>query len=330
MDQRIELLAGRDVPDRAAFRDGAARPRRGRAAADTSPIPGRSSLAWWLSGALVVASLVAAVPTFVWPGLLHGPAVSIGTARGTALIVSVVAVPVLVGSMLAAARGSVRALITWLGAAVYLLYNSVLFLFGTPFNQLFLLYVAMFSLSLWAIGSTIVASDVGALHRLVSDSLPVRSVAVFTWVVVVLNSLAWLGGIVPTIADATPGSFLVGSGMTTNPVYVQDLAIWLPLAAVGAGWLWRREAWGFLLTATLLVFWVIESVGIATDQWFGARADSTTDFANAAVAPAFLIAAVVVAVPAALMLRAVAPASEEHRPDPHPQRGAETVDRGVS
>ena len=43
------------------------------------------------------------------------------------------------------------ALLVWLGGVAHILYQSVLFLFGTPFNDLFLLYVAMGSLALWSL-----------------------------------------------------------------------------------------------------------------------------------------------------------------------------------
>ena len=72
------------------------------------------------------------------------------SARGTALVVKLLAVPVLVVASMLTSRGSARGTLPWLGALSYLLYNSVLFLFATPFNELFLLYVAMLSLSLWS------------------------------------------------------------------------------------------------------------------------------------------------------------------------------------
>src|SRR5205085_4971259 len=106
--------------------------------------------AYVLSTALVLVAALASAMTFFVPGVLRGPAVMNGSARGTALVVLLVAVPVLSLSMAAAARGSARAPVVWLGGLAYTLYNAVLFLFFTPFNRLFLLYVAMLSLSLWS------------------------------------------------------------------------------------------------------------------------------------------------------------------------------------
>ena len=67
----------------------------------------------------------------------------------------------------------------------------------------------------------------------------------------------------PALADSGTSAFLRGTGLTTNVVYVQDLALWLPLMAVAAAGLWRRRPWGYLIAGAGLVMWVIESVSIA-------------------------------------------------------------------
>jgi hypothetical protein len=163
----------------------------------------------------------------------------------------------------------------------------------------------MLACALWSIGSVLVQTDTSALARAVTDRLPARGIAIYAWTVVVLNALVWLRGIVPTITADDPGAFLVASGVTSQPVYVQDLAIWLPLMAVAALWLWRGRAHGFLLTASLLVLWVLEAVGIGVDQWFGSQADPNSVLASASMTPLFLIWAAIGTVPVFLALRAL-------------------------
>ncbi len=89
--------------------------------------------------------------------------------------------------------------------------------------------------------------------------------------------------VVPAVLSGDPPPFLAGTGLPTNPVYVPDLAFWLPLAAAAATWLWRRRPWGYLVVGGLLTMWVIESVGVAVDQWFGHAADPASTVASAAV-----------------------------------------------
>jgi len=68
---------------------------------------------------------------------------------------------------------------------------------------------------------------------------------------------------------------------------VQDLAFWIPLMALSATLLWRRRAWGYLLVGAVLTFGVIESIGVAVDQWFGHAADPASPVAGAVMVPVF-------------------------------------------
>jgi len=263
--------------------------------------PGRAS--YLLSGGLALAALAAGGATFVATDSIAGPAVSVGTARGTALVVAAVAAPVLLASMWSASRGSLRAIVIWLGAAGYLLYNAVMFLFATPYNRFFLVYVAMFALALWSIGALVLQIDVTGLARNVTGRLPIHGIAIYAWTVALINAIVWLRTIIPTMSAEHPGAFLLGSGFSTHPVYIQDLAVWIPLMAVAAAWLWRGLPWGYLITASILTLWVIEAFGIAVDQWFGSQADPNTDFASGAMTPAFLAWAIIGLIPTGLALR---------------------------
>lgn len=258
--------------------------------------------AYWLSAALGVAAAASSLLTFTVPSLLRGAAVMNGSARGTALVVLLAGVPALACSMLLAARGSAAAVVTWLGAAGFLLYNSLMFVFATPANRLFPLYLAMLSLAAWSAGAVARQADVTALGALFSARTPVRGISVYMWTVVALNAAAWLARIVPTAARGGVPGYLSGTGLTVNVVYVQDLALWLPLLAVAAAWLWQGRPGGYLLAGAGLVMWVLESTSIAVDQWYGHAADPASPVASGALVPAFAALAAIGLIPAGLLL----------------------------
>ena len=208
----------------------------------------------------------------------------------------VVGVPLLVISILGSIRGSWRFHVVWLGIVSYLTYNAVLLLFGTPLNSLFLLYVATLSLGLFSLGTLVHATEPRAVSDQLID-LPRRGLAIYAWTIVGLNALVWLRGIIPTIGAAEPTAALEGLGLTTNPSWVQDLAFWLPMAAIAAAWLWLRRPWGYVLVGAWLVYGFIESVGVAVDQLFGYAADPNTEHATPAGAAIFGILALVTLIP---------------------------------
>ena len=268
--------------------------RLGRAGEALVPI---ASAAFWVSVALTAVAATAAAATLFGSGALRGTAVMNGSARGTALVALFVAVPLLALSMVAAGRGSARALIAWLGAVTYLLYNAVLFLLATPFNRLFLLYAAMFALAFWSAVTLLHRMDVPAFGERFSARLPARALATYLAAVAAFNALAWLAQVVPAVLSDQPPAFLVGTGLTTNPIYAQDLSFWIPLTAVTAWWLWRRRPWGLVIAGALLTNLVVESVGIAVDQAFGHAADPASTVASMAAVPLFVAIATIGLVP---------------------------------
>jgi len=261
-----------------------------------------STANWWLSGVLLLVTDVAAGLT-AFGDMLSGPAVMMGSARGTALVLLLVTTPVMATAMFVTARGSARGLVVWLGAVAVTAYNTQMLLYATPFNSLFLLYVAMLGLSVWALGCLLRDRTMERFAARVDDRMPVRSIAVYLWVVAGMNALIWLRAIVPAVLSADPASALAGTGLTTNPVYVQDLALWLPLAVAAGVWLWRRRPAGFLITGALLAMWVMESISIAVDQWFGHQANPTSPVAAPSMVPVFAMLAVVGLLPLILHLR---------------------------
>jgi hypothetical protein len=137
-------------------------------------------------------------------------------------------------------------------------------------------------------------------------------VAVYVWVIVALNALAWLTRIVPTLGAGGQAAFLRGTGLPTNPVYVQDLALWLPFIAVAAVWLWQRRPWGYVVIGGALVMWVLESAGIAVDQWYGHAADPASPVASAALTPAFGVLALIGLVPTWYLFRGLRSGPQGH------------------
>ena len=240
-----------------------------------------------LSMVLAVLAWITAALTFFLPDILLGPAVTNGNARGTALVVMVLAVPTLLIAVASASKGSTRAVFALLGSVFYLGYNAFLFLFLTPFNRLFLLNVALLSLSVF----TTLALALGCDRERILDpkkQFPHRPLAFLVWVIVALNAAAWLAEIVPAIVGPDPLAMVEGTGVATNAIYIQDLAVWLPLMALAAWGLWNERSMGVLLTGSWLFFGVIEAIGIAVDQWFGYQADPTSPLATVTTAVAVM------------------------------------------
>lgn len=271
------------------------------------PAPSNLSLAYRLSGLLAVVTLIHAAVGAFWPGVFRDPPMTAGNAQGTAVAMLLVALPALVGSMILAARGSLRAQMVWLGALSYILYNAAIYAFAVAFNPLFLLYVASLSLSFWAILSLLLQADVEELRARFVENLPARAFAVYVLAVSGTFFVLWMGQIIPALFEAGRPTFLVGTDLLTSPVHVLDLGFALPISALGAVWLWQRKGWGFLLTGLMLSMLVIETASIALDQWFGHLHDPAV---SPAAVPLFAALTVIGLVVLAAYLRYLRPESQ--------------------
>lgn len=263
----------------------------------------RGDAAPLLTRLLVADTVVAAGVSLFVPKVLAGEAVTIGNLRGTALVM-LLALPLLLLGERRARAGSVRGLVLWLGVDVYLAYQGVLLCFATPMNRLFLAYVGVLGLAGWTLLTLVAGIDRAVLAGRIGARAPYRLVGGFLGVVVTLNLLAWLAQAAPITWTGRIPQAVTDAGMLTSAIWVQDLALWLPLGLVVAVLAWRRDLFGGLLGTGLLCFYVLEAVSVASDQWWGSRADSSHPaVASAAVVPAALVVALVTALPLLRMLR---------------------------
>ena len=173
---------------------------------------------------------------------------------------------VVLGAMLvlgyAAAQGSVRAHLAWLGTVAYTVYNYAIYAFAVHFGPLFLLYVAVFGLSVWALVAGLAILEPRHLRAAFTEAPWAGFVSVFLVVVAVVFALMWLAQDLPAMIDDRASRELRDTGLLTNPVHVLDLALFLPASAFAGLLLRRRAAWGYLLAPVVLTAMAAISGGI--------------------------------------------------------------------
>lgn len=207
------------------------------------------------------------------PGLYRDTAWSIPQERGQDLITLVVAEPLLIMAMLGARRtdGALWRLV-WAGALGYTLYTYLLYSYTAAFNALFLPYVALFSLSAFALASLLLHVDVLALPESAGNGRSERAVAGFLLFLGMFFAFAWLGQIIPATLHGTIPSSIAQAQTPSNGVYIQDLGLLIPLLALAGVWLWQGRAWGAALAILLLTLSDIMAAAIVSMALFMARA----------------------------------------------------------
>lgn len=172
-------------------------------------------------------------------------------AVGQDIVTLLVAVPLLLTATVLAARGSTRGVVVRAGALWYFTYTYLLMAFGGAYNPLFLVYVALYSASLFAFILSLLAIDPARLHAQLGAHFARRAIG---WLVIVIGSmltLLWLGRIVPALINGTVPAGL--ESYSTLFVQAGDLGLVIPLATLTGALLLKRRPLGDLLAAVVLV-----------------------------------------------------------------------------
>lgn len=132
------------------------------------------------------------------------------------------------------------------GTLGFILYTYITMCFGAAYNMFFLVYVALFSLSLFAIVLVMMSFDIPNLPTQFSEKLPRGWIAGLLFFAAGFLSLAWLGRIAATFR---PDSIPALENTTSLFIQVMDLGIVVPVCILSAILLLRRRPWGYLLAS---------------------------------------------------------------------------------
>jgi len=177
------------------------------------------------------------------------------------LITLVVGLPLLAISTWLAFRGSLRGRLLLTGTLGFLLYTYMSMATLTAYNTLFLVYVALFTLSLYAFILSMMSIDLTNLPAHFSERLPRGWIAALMFVVGGFLTLAWLGRILTPVMQGVDPAL---ENTTTLVIQFMDLSLIAPAAILGGILLLRRNAWGYLLASIMLTKGVTLGLGVST------------------------------------------------------------------
>ena len=105
-------------------------------------------LAYIFSAIIIVLATTASAGGLLIENLYRDNLWTTSQWRGNDIVTLGIAVPILIGAVILAARGSQRAQLIWMAITHYMLYNFAFYLFAAAFNRFFLIYVSLFALSI--------------------------------------------------------------------------------------------------------------------------------------------------------------------------------------
>jgi hypothetical protein len=261
MDAMETLLEGRTIAQNGQH-----------APTDSVPLrPAARTAAYVLSGAIAALMIAASLAGMLIDGLYHEGAWAREAFRGGDVITLAVAAPLLIVSLILSIRGCHRAEPVWIGMIVYALYNYAYATFGAAFNDLFLLHIALFSMSVFTLACAIPTLDVAAIGRTFRHAIGARTIGVFLVIVSAGQGGLW---IFLVVRNAITGELLHDIPIRgQHLVFALDLALLVPSLVLAGVLLARLRPFGFLLGTAMAVFGAVYQLNLMVASVFQDLAD---------------------------------------------------------
>jgi hypothetical protein len=238
----------------------------------------RLRLAHRLTPWIVALAAIASGAGLFFPSVYRETAWVVPQNRGQDLV-TLIALAVCVTAWRSARDGSPRSTLIWLGLLGYLAYTYTGAAFAYGFNLLFLVYVALFSMTGAALIAGLSGIDATTLHAAFDARAPRRGVAAFLLVLPLVLCLLWFSQIVPFFIEGKLPPMIEKAHTPTVFVYVLDLGVVVPLSVLSAWWLLNNRPWGHVLAGFVLVKSATMGFALLSMTAFALRAGQDAELA---------------------------------------------------
>jgi hypothetical protein len=216
-----------------------------------------------LSASVAVLAAVASATALFLPEQIYGRETAALTDAAIAqdFVNLFLVAPVMLILAVCAYRGSWMSRLCLIGFLSFTAYNYAIYAFSIHFGPLFLVWVAVLGGSVFAMAGTLATS--AASTSSASFSGPgFRLPGWFQMVAASLFALLWLSAIVPDLIAGRPSSGASAWNVPTDPVYVLDLALFLPAVFTSGVLLLRGHRIGYSTAPAALLFLGLTSLPI--------------------------------------------------------------------
>jgi len=159
-----------------------------------------------------------------------------------------IVIPIMIASLFLLRQKSYRARLIWMGTLWYMIYNYIFYMYGAAFNKFFLIYVSIFTLSVYALILAFIGTNTKELAPKIKQNIPAKWISSF-----MIFFAAIIGGlwIAQSISFVITNQLPIGITQTDHPtgvVFATDLSLLVSTLIVGAILLWQRNYWGYLIS----------------------------------------------------------------------------------
>ena len=186
--------------------------------------------------------------------------------KGQDSVVLFLGIPLLVISLILSIRGNVIGQLLLTGMYGYFLYIYASMALGASYNFFFLLYIAIFSASLFAFIRSFTAIDLNLIAARIPGHLPVRGIAIFMFAAGLVTLFVWGSPLITALIRGQAPEKM--DSYTTMVTFALDLAIITPASFLCAVLVLKGEPLGFAISIPLLTIIILLSPQIILSTVF--------------------------------------------------------------
>lgn len=181
----------------------------------------------------------------------HDTVFSAGASQGADVVALFIGLPLLAIAWGSYQRGSSRGGFLLASVLAYFLYCGASLGLIVAYNNLYLIYLGLFSASFFAFILALTSFDLAALPAQFASHFPRRGAAIFMFVVGLGMAFIWLSDVVNALVSGNvPEALGTNNTLVT---YTLDVGIIAPAALLAGALLLRRAPLGYLLSGVLTI-----------------------------------------------------------------------------
>lgn len=206
-----------------------------------------------LSVCIALLATVSTMGGLFIDGLYRDNALVTSAWHGNDIVTLFVVVPMLLASLFYSLQGSMKGRLFWMGSLWYMVYNYTFYLFGAAFNVFFLVYAALVVLSVYTLVFALIQTDVENYSRSFTLKLPYKFISTFMLFFALLLGGMWIALSLSFVFTGQVHESVTQTDHPTAIVFAVDLTLLVPSLVLGGVLLWRKESWGPIVSAVVLI-----------------------------------------------------------------------------
>ncbi len=172
------------------------------------------------------------------------------------------AIPLLLAGLFLYIKGSMKGAIILVGMFVYFAYTYLLYSTGWAFNELFLCYTSIITLSICGLFLLTHNLDFSNRFNFEESRIPFRAIAVFCLVIGLFIGKMWVGLVLDMIRKGNSHVPEAFAGVNSLVVQAYDLSLIVPLALITGILLFKKVKTGVLFSFVVIVKGLVMALAI--------------------------------------------------------------------